>query len=678
MAADSIDSRTSTTISANTPPISDSFPLLRTLANSPDAFLYPDTFENLRSSSLAAAKLFLDPIAKQLVNTAGKKRKGSDLLLDQIHVDGFGVEEIWHQVSGVVAAVEGGVEKRRKLSQELVVRNGNGIKARDSSDSESGSGSDESEDDEGFSQDEEGSSDLEGMSDYDSGEETAKPNDQDEDMELGSSDEEDAGLEVVEDEEDEEEEDAEEDEDGKEEEGASKSYVKDVHGLNDGFFSIDDFNKITERFEMLDQGLVDEDDEDESSDIDFTVDAKNAVTKRKKKDAEDDEDMDDSEEDDFEDENLDDEPEDIMYDDFFLPPPRVQSSKKQKKGEFPSRADHEQTYEDIEADMGRVQRDLFEESDEEEVDEKERKSLHEKQTAALASEIRRLEMENVEKKKWTLAGEVKANARPMNALLEEDLDFERVSAPVPVITSEVTDSLEEMIKKRIIEGRFDDLPRRIPGMESTSRRGLIEIDDQKSKVGLADVYENEMTGADKAALSEKQKAEHAEISNMFRDVMHKLDSLSSWHFTPKPPSSEIQVVGDVAAVTMEDVRPTIAGEVNSASMLAPGEVYNPREQKRAEELVTKGGTVIRKEELSTEDKKRARRHEKEKSRKKKAEEGKTHGVASKKEERSKKGVVDTLKRGGVKVIGKGGETRNLDGKIVESKQGKSGAGAFKL
>lgn len=41
--------------------------------------------------------------------------------------------------------------------------------------------------------------------------------------------------------------------------------------------------------------------------------------------------------------------------------------------------------------------------------------------------------------------------RPVNSLLEEDLEFERVVKPVPVVTEESVSSLEELIKMRILD-----------------------------------------------------------------------------------------------------------------------------------------------------------------------------------------------------------------------------------
>lgn len=70
---------------------------------------------------------------------------------------------------------------------------------------------------------------------------------------------------------------------------------------------------------------------------------------------------------------------------------------------------------------------------------------------AIAQEIAILEDENVADKPWELMGEANAKRRPENSLLETDLDFEQAAKPTPVITEEVTKSLEDLIKSRILE-----------------------------------------------------------------------------------------------------------------------------------------------------------------------------------------------------------------------------------
>ena len=111
-------------------------------------------------------------------------------------------------------------------------------------------------------------------------------------------------------------------------------------------------------------------------------------------------------------------------------------------------------------------------------------------------------------------------------------------------------------------------------------------------------------------------------------------------------------------------------------------------------VVTKGGTVVGRAELTREQKLRRRRREKERARKKgvaggavigkeKEVESGGKGTDARKGSGAKKSVLDDLKRGGVKVIGKGGEIRDADGRLAKGgswaagKSGKGGA-AFKL
>lgn len=72
-----------------------------------------------------------------------------------------------------------------------------------------------------------------------------------------------------------------------------------------------------------------------------------------------------------------------------------------------------------------------------------------------------------------------AGARPLNSALEVDLDFERAVRPPPQPTEEVTASLEDLIRARIAEHNFDDVPRAAPPPPETRRR-TIEMDDKKS------------------------------------------------------------------------------------------------------------------------------------------------------------------------------------------------------
>jgi U3 small nucleolar ribonucleoprotein component len=168
----------------------------------------------------------------------------------------------------------------------------------------------------------------------------------------------------------------------------------------------------------------------------------------------------------------------MMYSDFFPPPPRDRSKPpprkpeakprdKKGKGKASVRFSEEDDVAGLQGDeaqnaeagpsssrdtMSRVRDDLFAGDDEaEEQAASANLSSHEKRMLALKEQISSLEQENIGPKDWTLLGEATSKARPENSLLEENLDFEHTGKVVPLVTEEKVLSLEEMIKKRILD-----------------------------------------------------------------------------------------------------------------------------------------------------------------------------------------------------------------------------------
>ena len=170
--------------------------------------------------------------------------------------------------------------------------------------------------------------------------------------------------------------------------------------------------------------------------------------------------------------------------------------------------------------------------------------------AALKEQITALEAENVAPKKWTLVGEANARNRPQNSLLEEDLDFERVMKSVPVVTEEVVQELEEMIKSRILANNYDDVVRRRPVDEKPFLPSkLIHLQDTKSAQSLAEIYEDEYSAAQNGGVAGEDrdgrlKKEHEEIERQWEKICAKLDALCNAHFTPKQASSIDYVLDD--------------------------------------------------------------------------------------------------------------------------------------
>ncbi|KAG0565406.1 hypothetical protein KC19_8G187700 [Ceratodon purpureus] len=226
-------------------------------------------------------------------------------------------------------------------------------------------------------------------------------------------------------------------------------------------------------------------------------------------------------------------------------------------------------------------------------------SSHERQQGKTKRRIEQLEKANSESKDWTMQGEVSASRRSKNSALEVELEFEHGARPAPVITEEVTQSLEDIIRRRIIEENFDDpQPRLAPATAAPKER--IEMDEEKSKKGLGEIYAQEYmesTGLAVAA-TPAMEALQAEATILFKNLCHKLDALSHFHFASKPAVEEMEVKIDVPALAMEEVAPTA---VSDASMLAPEEVYK-----------NAGGLIKGESELLPEERQRRRAQKKRK------------------------------------------------------------------
>ncbi|KAK8905876.1 hypothetical protein QC760_005784 [Botrytis cinerea] len=555
-----------------------------------------------------------------------KKRKRGDrdeaeeevLKIRKIHTQGFEAQQVFEQAKRVVDALKG--EVARGL-EEL------------------GIGGDESEESK------------------DAGEEGSDMMEFDEDgFAIGSDIEGEEGDEDLEDMEEEFHTDSEDENDAQDDGEAFEVFVEDPNKLNDGFFSIDEFNKQTEFLERQDASADPYTGEaSDEEDIDWGTDPMSMpikADKGSKRDSDDDDDMDLDEAADVADDNTN----DILYKDFFEPPPRKigkgerQANYLERQAKKAAKKAPEEDEAAMERAMADVRRDLFDDEDDansedalsdlDPADPKSRRSAHERRQAKISEEIRRLEAASVAKRDWTLAGEAKALDRPMNSLLEEDLDFERTGKPVPVITAEVSESIEELIKRRILAQEFDEVIRRRPDSltPANTRRGLFELDDSKNQQSLAEIYEEEHvknTNPDTyvSATDEKLQAQEKEVENLWKDICAKLDALSSWHYKPKPAAPSLTVVGDVATISMEDAQPsTASGIAGAESRLAPQEIY-------------KAGQVV-------------------------------EGMKKDNKEITRGGAP--LKRGGVKVIGKRGEMRDVEGKKIMASEVVTGGGGFKL
>ncbi|KAH9720262.1 U3 small nucleolar ribonucleoprotein MPP10 [Citrus sinensis] len=391
----------------------------------------------------------------------------------------------------------------------------------------------------------------------------------DEDLDDGLDDDDD------DDDDDDEEEEEEEEVEGSEGEEEKKGKGGPEGGIEDEFLKINELQEYLEEDEAREYGLKKDSNDSRKKGGRRVLDNEEDEDEDEDEDEEDEDeeelgvfgDSDDNEEEDEHRQKL----ENAGYEDFFGSK-RKKAPKKNLK-----------STEELEEDSG-----LDDEEDEDEAVETKKNdnlSTHEKQSEQLRAEIEKMEKANLDPKTWTMQGEVTAAQRPKNSALEVDLDFQHNVRPAPVITEEFTASLEEMIKKRIIEGQFDDVEK-AASLPSKAPRELKELDENKSKKGLAEVYEEEYVqktnpAAAPLTFSDEQKKE---ASMLFKKLCLKLDALSHFHFTPKPVIEDMSIQANVPALAMEEIAPVA---VSDAAMLAPEEVFAGRGDVKEEAELTK-------------------------------------------------------------------------------------------
>lgn len=576
-----------------------------------------DIISKEASEPLGLVKNYMDLVLKKY-----KESSNTKTAIDEISVDGLDANQVWWQTKMVVDSTQ--VDLMNDIQEMKAIMNPKNEGITDDSDGDSieEKQSEESEDE---------GSDVE-LNEEEEEEEENEEDVIDADLQISSESNDEAFPESA----------PKSDLDDDSNEGTSPE-IDSANGVDDAFFNLEEFNKQTLAQEAANPDELDHNGEDGDEDIDYFADIP-------------------SEEDE----------EAIYYDDFFDKPTEKKRLTHSKDDDLRELDD-----EDYDSAMNSAKLDLFEE-DNYEQDNAETElegeqvgqsklSTFEKQQLEIQKQIEKLEDEAIAEKKWALKGEVKAKDRPEDALLTEDLEFERTAKPVPVITAEITESLEDMIRRRIQDEKFDDLAKRtINDLSERQRKPKFELSDAKSSKSLAELYENDYNGIpDDSEISEELQKAHEEITEMFTNLNYKLDALSSAHFVPRPAQKALEVRVESAAVTMEDAQPLT---MSSASTLAPQEIYKVGKSDNQNEIRLKNGTLLSKDELTREDKNRLRRAMKRRRSKKQSSDS---VQPSKKNKRND--VIETLSKAkNLTVINQKGEKHDVKGNVKRGETSNKG------
>eukprot|EP00981_Chlorochromonas_danica_P002742 scaffold537_cov180-Ochromonas_danica.AAC.47 len=252
------------------------------------------------------------------------------------------------------------------------------------------------------------------------------------------------------------------------------------------------------------------------------------------------------------------EEEEIRYEDFFV----NDKTKSMKKNKQQQQKQKKQQH--------------YQEDDDDEQEEEEEGSEEEEEEEESASESEEEEAEEFERelmagKSWELRGEVRASDRPENSLLTIVADVDRASKPAPIITQDYTNSLEDLITRRIQSETFDDpQPRSQPSTSIVddlegkvgggAGGGGEDLSQEKDKKGLGDLYAEDYARQvlkEDSETSPQVTAARLEVLELFNKLSRTLDRLSHFYYTPKPVSVEVnaQVLANqrlLPALQMED------------------------------------------------------------------------------------------------------------------------------
>ncbi|XP_041362617.1 U3 small nucleolar ribonucleoprotein protein MPP10-like [Gigantopelta aegis] len=242
-------------------------------------------------------------------------------------------------------------------------------------------------------------------------------------------------------------------------------------------------------------------------------------------------------------------------------------------------------------------------------------STYEKRQKKLKTKIAEMEDASLVEKPWQLSGEITAQARPENSLLEEYVQFEHTTRQAPVITEETTKTLEDIIRQRIKDQSWDDVERKEKRKEEPFEyKKRIALDMEQSKLSLGEVYEQEFLKQQQKEEEEKEDPQHEDIRKMMTSLFLKLDALCNFHYTPKQILPEVKIVSNVPSIVMEEVAPV---SVSDAKLLAPHEIQEKEK-----------GELKGKQEKSVADRKRERRNKKAMKRQRRLDKEKREKVVS--------------------------------------------------
>lgn len=214
-----------------------------------------------------------------------------------------------------------------------------------------------------------------------------------------------------------------------------------------------------------------------------------------------------------------------------------------------------------------------------------------KQTASIAE----IEQNMLGNKAWHMKGEVKAKERPKESLLENFLDFQVSIKPPPIPSADLTASIEKIVKLRIKEDLWDDPVRHKEINLNKKNKDETELDFEKSKKGLGEIYEDDYNKQIGNVSESEAKELYREIDDLTSKLYSIFDKLTNNSFVSGNRNKEMKIVTNVPAIQLEDISNFVTD--NKANAQSANEIYSRKD------METKS-----KAEMTKEEKDKAHKH----------------------------------------------------------------------
>ena len=220
-------------------------------------------------------------------------------------------------------------------------------------------------------------------------------------------------------------------------------------------------------------------------------------------------------------------------------------------------------------------------------------SAFELEDEMIKEKIKRLEENNLKERSWEYRGEMSTNTevhgyREKNSLLDKYLDFDYGDKLKPIITMDLNKSIENLIITKIKNNEFDDIERKLDliNKPTKSKRKLIQIQDTKSSMGLAELYERQYLQEIENKEQEmndinidddvKMNNKYAKIIRLKSNLFYDLDQLSRYNYLPKNNilQTNIKIKTNTNPLFLEEITPyTQNNTIDGTTTLTANELY---------------------------------------------------------------------------------------------------------